>query len=197
MATLNEIERGTIRDTEDHALAPRLEEELTEIVERRGAVERYALGLLRLGLGWIFLWAFVDKLFGLGFATEADGAWLAGGSPTFGFLNFATKGPFAEFYSGMAGNVVVDWMFMLGLLAIGLPLVLGIGVRVAGSIGVIMLAMMYTAGFMPPENNPFVDSHIMYAIVMVTLVATAPGAYLGLGGLWAKTRLVRRYPVLK
>ena len=92
---------------------------------------------------------------------------------------------------------MVDWLFMLGLLAIGLPLVLGIGVRVASSIGVVMVALMYTAAFMPPENNPFVDEHIIYAIVMVGLVATAPGAYLGLGGLWAKGGLVRRYPVLK
>ena len=197
MATLNEIDVRRTEDRETATLAPLLEEELSEIVERRGAVERYALGMLRLGMGWIFLWAFVDKLFGLGFATKADGAWLAGGSPTFGFLNFATKGPFAEFYSGLAGNVVVDWMFMLGLLAIGLPLVLGIGVRVAASIGVIMLAMMYTAGFMPPEHNPFVDDHVMYAIVMVILVVTAPGAYLGLGGLWARIGLVTRYPALK
>lgn len=53
----------------------------------------------------------------------------------------------------MAGNAVVDWLFMLGILAIGLPLVLGIGVRIgvriavriAASIGVVMLLVMYSA----------------------------------------------------
>ena len=30
---------------------------------------RYLLGALRLSLGWVFLWAFVDKLFGLGHET--------------------------------------------------------------------------------------------------------------------------------
>ncbi len=72
------------------------------------------LSLLRIGLGWIFLWGFIDKLFGLGFATKAEDAWLLGGSPTFGFLNFGTKGPFMELYKSLAGNAVVDWLFMLG-----------------------------------------------------------------------------------
>ncbi|HLV72357.1 MAG TPA: hypothetical protein VKY91_06180, partial [Vulgatibacteraceae bacterium] len=32
---------------------------------------RYVWAAARLALGWIFAWAFVDKLFGLGFATPA------------------------------------------------------------------------------------------------------------------------------
>ena len=132
-------------------------------------------GLLRLAVGWIFLWAFFDKLFGLGFATEAGKGWVSGGSPTFGFLNFATKGPFVGFYQDLAGNVIVDWMFMLGLLVIGLPLVLGIGVRIAASFGVAMLALMYSAGFVPPEHNPFLDEHIIYAVIMIGLVMVRPG----------------------
>jgi thiosulfate dehydrogenase [quinone] large subunit len=43
---------------------------------------RYVLAGLRLALGWIFLWAVIDKLFGLGFATPAKNAWIDGGSPT-------------------------------------------------------------------------------------------------------------------
>ena len=41
---------------------------------------RYALAVARIALGWTFLWAFVDKLFGLGFATAAEDAWINGGS---------------------------------------------------------------------------------------------------------------------
>ena len=48
-------------------------------------------GLLRMAVGWIFLWAFLDKLVGLGFATEVGKGWLNGGSPTFGFLNFGSS----------------------------------------------------------------------------------------------------------
>ena len=39
------------------------------------------LGLLRILMGWLFLWTFLDKTFGLGFATTAEKAWIAGGSP--------------------------------------------------------------------------------------------------------------------
>src|SRR3989338_3614163 len=78
---------------------------------------------LRLVMGLIFLWAFVDKLFGLGFATKSENSWLSGGSPTSGFLLNATKGPFVEFFKSLAGVAVVDWLFMAGLLFVGLTLV--------------------------------------------------------------------------
>ena len=42
----------------------------------------YALALSRILLGFVFLWAFLDKTFGLGFATAAEKAWVAGGSPS-------------------------------------------------------------------------------------------------------------------
>ncbi len=156
----------------------------------------YIWALLRFGMGWIFLWAFLDKLFGLGFATEAGKGWIDGGSPTFGFLNFAASGPLEGFYNGLAGNAVVDWLFMLGLLAIGLPLVLGIGVRIAASIGVFMLLLMYSA-LVLPANNPVLDDHIIYAVIMLGLAIANPGYRLGLGRWWGKTKLVKKFPVLE
>jgi hypothetical protein len=68
--------------------------------------------LLRYVMGSIFLWAFVDKTFGLGFATKSASAWMFGGSPTYGFLTYAAKGPFAGFFHSLAGNPLVDWMFI-------------------------------------------------------------------------------------
>jgi thiosulfate dehydrogenase [quinone] large subunit len=171
-------------------------DEAEELLGKRRNATGYVWGALRLAMGWTFFWAFLDKVFGLGYATAAEDAWLQGGSPTFGFLNFAAKGPFAEFYQGMAGNVVVDWLFMIGLLAIGLPLLLGIGVRLAAGIGVVMVTLMYTAGFILPEHNPFLDEHIINAVIMVGLIVTG-GGYLGVGNIWAKTRIVRRFPILK
>nr|WP_230204906.1 hypothetical protein [Parafrankia elaeagni] len=38
----------------------------------------------RVSLGWIFLWAFLDNLFGLGHETPSAQAWVNGGSPTDG-----------------------------------------------------------------------------------------------------------------
>ncbi|MCH7745626.1 MAG: hypothetical protein IIC84_06090 [Chloroflexi bacterium] len=172
-------------------------EEAEEIVAHRRSKVGYFWGLLRLSLGWTFFWGFIDKLFGLGFATGSEGAWINGGSPTNGFLAFATKGPLAEFYGGMAGNAVVDWMFMIGLLVIGLPLLLGVGVKLAGYVGAAMLMLMYTAGFIFPEHNPFMDEHIVYAIIMIGLTVAGAGRYLGLGGIWTRTKLVKKYPILE
>jgi thiosulfate dehydrogenase [quinone] large subunit len=42
-------------------------------------------------VGTQFLWAFLDKTFGLGFATESGKGWLDGGSHTEGFLTFGVN----------------------------------------------------------------------------------------------------------
>src|SRR5918911_3696589 len=95
-------------------------------------------------------------------------AWIHGGSPTQGFLGFATKGPLAGFYQNLAGNPVIDWLFMLGLLGIGLALILGVGMRIAAGSGALLLIMMWSA-VLPPANNLFMDDHIVYALVLVFL----------------------------
>src|SRR5690242_13255353 len=77
---------------------------------------RRVLAVLRIMFGFIFLWAFLDKMFGLGFATPAAKAWINGGSPTKGYLS-SSEGPFAGFYHAIAGNGFVNVLFMLGLLA--------------------------------------------------------------------------------
>ncbi|MBU0646193.1 hypothetical protein KJ611_01795 [Patescibacteria group bacterium] len=158
--------------------------------------DKLLFGIIRLGMGWVFLWSFLDKMFGWGFATPADQAWIAGGSPTTGFLTYGTKGPFADIFQSLAGNPIVDWLFMLGLLGIGVALILGIGVKVAGYAGVLMFALMYLAGFIPPEHNPFFDEHVLNALILLMLVYVDAGMYLGLGKKWQKQTLVKKYPWL-
>jgi thiosulfate dehydrogenase [quinone] large subunit len=165
--------------------------------EEKSGILDYVMAALRIGMGWTFLWAFLDKTFGLGFATEAGKGWVDGGSPTYGFLTFGTKEPFAEFFAGMAGSVTVEWMFMLGLLGIGLPLMLGIGVRIAAATGIAMLGLMYVASAIFPENNPFLDAHIINALILLGIAIGLPGYRLGLGRYFGKSRLARRYPLLK
>ena len=170
-------------------------------------VLRYVLAALRLSLGWIFLWAFLDKAFALGFSTGrdaetgavdrfGDAAWIHGGSPTNGFLKFGTKGPFADFYHGIAGAAWADWLFMLALLGIGLALVLGIGMRVAATAGAALLLMMWSA-VLPPETNPFMDDHIVYAITLVALALAGAGKTLGFGNAWEQVPFVARRGYLK
>lgn len=163
--------------------------------------------LLRISLGATFLWAFFDKLVGLGFSTCRDTAtdtvttlcskaWLEGGSPTLGFLKFGTKGPFADFYQSLAGNSFIDWLFMLGLLLIGTALILGIGIRLATTTGSLLLFMMWTAS-LPPETNPVLDDHLIYILVLAGIYRTNERQAWGLRSWWIKQPLVKKLRFLE
>jgi len=162
---------------------------------------------LRLSLGWVFLWAFLDKVFALGLATGrdaetgavdrfGDAAWIHGGSPTLGFLKFGTDGPLAGFYQSFAGAAWADWLFMLGLVGIGAALMLGVAMRIATVAGVAMLVMMWSA-VLPPANNPFMDDHLVYALTLVALLLAGAGKTLGLGRAWERLPVVRRNAFLR
>ncbi|MFC6886254.1 MULTISPECIES: hypothetical protein [Actinomadura] len=154
---------------------------------------RYAWAVSRFFLGWIFLWAFLDKLFGLG--KPATSGWLDGTSPSEHFLSGA-GGPFAGMFHAMAGVLWVDASYMFGMAGLGVALFLGIGLRVAAAGGTVLLAMLWAASLWP-EANPFMDLHWIYAGLLVCLAATDAGDTLGLGGPWSRTALVRRFPFLR
>jgi thiosulfate dehydrogenase [quinone] large subunit len=154
----------------------------------------YVWAVTRLGLGWIFLWAFLDKAFGLGHETASADSWINGGSPTEGFLS-GSVGPFSSIYHSIAGAGMVDALFMVGLAAIGGLLLLGIGMRFACGAGALMVVLMWSAA-LPPENNLFLDDHIIYALVLIGLALAGAGNTLGFGRMWTKTSLVRRFPWL-
>jgi thiosulfate dehydrogenase [quinone] large subunit len=154
----------------------------------------YVWATTRLGLGWIFLWAFLDKMFGLGHETASADSWIHGGSPTEGFLS-GSVGPFSSIYHGIAGAGLVDGLFMVGLAAVGLLLILGIGMRFACGAGALMVVLMWSAA-LPPENNLFLDDHIIYALVLIGLALVGAGNTLGLGRWWTRTSLVQRFPWL-
>lgn len=160
----------------------------------REAAARYTWALARLSLGWVFLWAFLDKMFGLGHETASADAWISGGNPTEGFLSGAV-GPFSGIYQEIAGTAWVNSLFMIGLLAIGVALMLGILMRLACGAGALMVTLMWTAS-LPPENNLFMDDHIIYALVLVGLALVGAGNTLGLGRWWTQTALVKRAPWL-
>jgi thiosulfate dehydrogenase [quinone] large subunit len=156
----------------------------------------FALAATRISLGWIFLWAFIDKLFGLGHETPSSGAWINGGSPTAGFLGHATKGPFASIYQNIAGAAWADWLFMAGLAGIGAALMLGVAMRFAAAAGATLLVLMWSAA-LPPDNNLFMDDHIIYALVLVVLALAGADKTIGLGRMWERLPLVKRYGLLK
>jgi thiosulfate dehydrogenase [quinone] large subunit len=189
VATTERTERDAARH--QPATAPHQADTALSVTGRAATATRYLLAGIRLALGWIFLWAFLDKLFGLGHSTVAAKSWLNGGSPTAGFLGKAATGPFTGFYHSIAGSVVADVLFMAALLGIGAALLLGIGMRIAAAAGALLMVLMWTA-VLPPASNPLMDDHLIYAAVLVLLALLGAGTTLGLGRRWAATPLVRR-----
>lgn len=131
-------------------------------------IQKIVLLKLRFVMAFIFLWAFFDKVFGLGFATTKANAWINGGSPTTGFLTNAVRGPFASFFHSLAGFPLMDWVFMLGLLFVGTTLLFNKYLKWGALSGIVMMILMWLA-LLLPENNPIVDEHIVYALVLAFL----------------------------
>lgn len=139
--------------------------------------------LLRIMLGLVFFWAFIDKLFGLGFGTAPDNSWLSGASVTSGFLG-SSHGPFAFIFEPLVGLTIIDWLFMLGLLGVGVSLLLGAGIRLGSYGGIALLVLMWLS-HLPPSHHPFVDEHIVYALVLLALPLVDAGKTWGIGKWWS------------
>ena len=165
-----------------------------------------AVAALRVGIGFLFLWAFLDKTFGLNYSTPSNHAWINGGSPTKGFLGGVAVGPFQSTFHDWAGQGWADWLFMLGLLGIGLALILGVGLRFAAAAGTLMVALMWFAVYPPAQHaadgtatgstNPFVDEHVMEALALIAVAAFGTASRLGLGAWWAGLSPVKRHRAL-
>jgi thiosulfate dehydrogenase [quinone] large subunit len=192
----------------------------------QAATTKYWAAATRILIGFVFLWAFLDKNFGLGYTTQSDAAWnfaTGDGSPTFGFLTFGTNpdGPLAGFFTGIGESAGVmgaegvptlypgswaNWGFMLALLGIGVALIVGFMVRIASIGGAVLLIMMYLAEWplnaVDPEtgfntaNNPIIDDHIVYAVALIMLMLFTAERTWGLGKVWQRTHLVQRLPWL-
>ena len=171
------------------------------------------VGVLRIATGWMFLWSFLDSMFGLGFATcrledgsidrGCDAAFINGGSPTWGFLNFGTGGSktsgLVDWMAPSAPNAInyADVLYMLGMLSVGVALVFGIAIRLGGLGGAAMMALIYIASAVWPEYNPLVDDHIIIGLVCL-IFASAPGraAAISLHDKWVAVPAVADKPVL-
>jgi thiosulfate dehydrogenase [quinone] large subunit len=174
-------------------------------------------GISRILLGLVFLWAFLDKTFGLGWATPSAQAWkfgLGDGSPTYGFLKFASNpdSPASSVWNSFANtaegnpNAWTNWVFMLGLLGIGLGLTFGIFMRIATFSAVAMLFLMWLAEWPVTKvldaqgnntfNSPVLDDHVIYGVLAITLMLFGAERWLGLGKWWESRDFVKRMPWL-
>jgi thiosulfate dehydrogenase [quinone] large subunit len=172
---------------------------------RTGAGHRW-LAVTRVVVGFIFLWAFLDKLFGLGYSTPSARSVLNGGSPTRGFLSHVNVGPLQGVFTSIAGSPVVDVLFMLSLLAIGVAMIVGAGLRIAAISNAVLMLGMWAAewpmatragdGTPTGSTNPFVDYHLAYALIGIVFAYFAVASTYGLGAWWSRRAIVRRFPIL-
>lgn len=155
--------------------------------------------LLRWALGLTFVWPFFDKLIGLGYTTSPDSAWIAGGSPTAGFLKFGAIGPFAPLFNAIGGTAIVDWLFMLCLLGVGLALLLGIAQKLAAVSGALLMFMMWAAVFPKEHSLLLMDEHIVYLLILLLIgfVFTKYENWASLSKWWTDTKLVKKVPFLQ
>jgi thiosulfate dehydrogenase (quinone) large subunit len=165
------------------------------------------LAVLRIAMGLVFAWAFLDKTFGWGYATPSANAWINGGSPTKGFLGHLDHGPFASMFQSWAGAWWADWLFMAGLAGLGIALLFGIGLRIAAVAGTLMMLLMWAAewpldrvtnaGEPTMSTNPIIDYHIIFALVLIVLAIVAAGNTWGFGRKWAALPYVRDHHWLR
>jgi thiosulfate dehydrogenase [quinone] large subunit len=174
-----------------------------------------ALSIARIGIGFVFFWAFLDKLLALGFHTGKDdktgvvdyfgpAAWINGGHITEGYLKSASggfggepTGVYGEMFKGWGTWSIgafrpLDWLFMLGLAGVGIALMAGIGTKLGAWSGVGLLLLMYIAHF-DNTNNPIIDEHIVYAFSAVGIVfVELQRQAVGLGSWWRKLPIVQK-----
>lgn len=159
----------------------------------------------RIATGFIFLWAFLDKTFGLHYSTGAAVtggsptlSWLDGGTPSQDYLTSGTVGPFKDFFANIS-STATDWLFMLSMVGVGLAVMLGIGLRVSAVVGSLVMLLMWAAEwpFIQGSTNPVIDYHIIYALALITFAALYAGDTWGLGRWWAKRSIVQRAPWLR
>lgn len=190
MSATHDAPHRVAADLDDHSIV--YQEEVV-----RSSVARKLLAIARIVIGFFFLWPFLDKLFGLGFATPAGKGWLAGTAPAQGFIK-GIKNPLGAILQPIFGNPFGDVLFMFALLAIGVAMIFGAGLRIAAIGGAILVGLMYLAELpfaqtamvngqlVRGATNPIVDDHWLEALVLLICAFTLAGDTWGVGKIWAR-----------
>ena len=107
--------------------------------------------------------------------------------------------PFTGMWAILAGNPLIDTLNAWGALLIGISLIAGALVHWSAAWGIIMMLFYWASalhgglaqGF-PNEFGWFLDQHMVYALILVTLMVTGAGRIWGLDG-W----IARQIPLLR
>jgi thiosulfate dehydrogenase (quinone) large subunit len=134
-----------------------------------------AIVLLRLALGWLFLYAGLTKV--------VNPEWTSKG-----FLEHANT--FSGFYGWLASPEIlpiVDILSQWGLTLIGVALILGLIVRFSSYLGALMMLLFYLPGLTFPyvgEHSFLVDEHIVYIAAFLVLASMSSNHIWSLSGLF-------------
>ncbi len=135
--------------------------------------------LLRLSMAWIFLYAASHQVFVPGWSAA-------------GFLESTTT--FRWLFGMFTGPIMaplVSFLVEYGHLLIGLSLLLGLGVRVSGGFGMLLMALSWMAHmnfpFISSTNYLLVDERVVFALVLGLLIVMRAGHVRGLDE-WASKR---------
>jgi thiosulfate dehydrogenase [quinone] large subunit len=160
-----------------------------------------AIGILalRLAVGWVFLYAGLEKIFG---AEPFSAA---------GFLQFGTAGtaagaaegaivnPTQSFWVGLASNAalmdVINVLVPFGQVAIGAALILGLATRFAGAMGFLMMAFITVAAW--DFAFGVLNYTSLLALTSLILGVIAAGEVYGVDAIIDKWPFVKRTPAVR
>lgn len=156
--------------------------------ESESRLEQAIVVFFRLALGWTFLYAaihhFGDDRFVVGFLSH-------------------TK-TFHDVYAPLTSPSLAPLLTFAveyGHLLIGLSLISGFMVRVSAPFGIMLMLLYWTAHmdfpYIENANTFLLDYHIVYAGVLVYLIAKRAGHVWGLDGWAEKLTFVQRRPALR
>jgi thiosulfate dehydrogenase (quinone) large subunit len=145
-------------------------------------IERGIILLLRVSIGWVFLWAAIHHF----------------GDDTYVGKFLSHTKTFNAVYGTLAQSSALPFVAFLveyGHLLIGLSLISGLLVRASAPFGILIMMTYWTAHMDFPYveniNNFIVDYHPVYALVLGLLILRHAGHVCGLDGVVAHWRLVR------
>jgi thiosulfate dehydrogenase [quinone] large subunit len=151
-------------------------------------LDRYIIFILRIMMGWTFLYAGVWQIW-----QNYD---------TAGFLNSVVT--FHNVYAVFATPAmlpITDFLVKWGHLLIGLSLVSGLFVRASGPFAILLMIVYYFAHMEFPyvegHYNFIVDYHLVYATVIVYLIAHRAGHVWGLDATVEEMGLTKQVPLLR
>jgi len=137
------------------------------------------LFLVRISMGWLFLYAGLTKVLNPGWSA----AGYLGNAKTFaGFYNWFLQPGILPFT-----NFINEW----GLTLLGASLLLGVLVKYSGYLGALLMLLYYFPSLDFPKigaNSYLVDEHIVYALVLIYMVLARAGDHWGINGIFKKPR---------